>query len=86
MTCEPQRRVARLGVAHDAVAVTLLLELFDSVSSQIIGRAADRRTAGNRSFGIQANRVTNRADAQREFRVWADKFIEFLDSHYVSAD
>ncbi len=65
-------------------AATLYLELFDSLSGAIIGRAADRR-AGGRSggFATVSNRVTNRADARREFRVWADKLIEFLNEHYV---
>ena len=67
-------------------AATLYLELFDSLSGAIIGRAADRR-AGGRSggFATVSNRVTNRADARREFRVWADKLIEFLNEHYVEA-
>lgn len=67
-------------------AATLFLELFDSLSGDIIGRAADRRAARNGGgFAMQANRVTNRANARREFRVWADKLVEFLDSHYVEA-
>jgi hypothetical protein len=67
-------------------AATLMLELFDSLSGEIIGRAADRRAAGSTGgFATQANRVTNRSNARREFRVWADKLIEFLDSHYVKA-
>ena len=65
-------------------AATLYLELFDSLSSAIIGRAADRRGAGRSGgFATVSNRVTNRADARREFRVWADKLIEFLNEHYV---
>jgi hypothetical protein len=67
-------------------AATLMLELFDSLSGDLIGRAADRRTAGNvGGFATNANRVTNRSNARREFRVWADKLVEFLDSHYVKA-
>jgi hypothetical protein len=67
-------------------AATLFVELFDSLSSDLIGRAVDRRAAGRRGgFATQSNRVTNRADARREFRVWADKLIEFLDQHYVTA-
>ena len=66
-------------------AATLFVELFDSLSSDLIGRAIDRRSAGRRSFGIQANRVTNRADARREFSAWADKLVEFLDRHYIEA-
>lgn len=71
----------------NAGAATLLLELFDSMSGDLIGRAADRRMAGRTGagFAIAANRVTNRADARREFGVWADKLVEFLDSHYVKA-
>ena len=67
-------------------AATLFIELYDSLSGELLGRAIDRRVAGGaRGFAIQANRVTNRADARREFRVWADTLIEFLDQHYVNA-
>ena len=68
-------------------AATLYIELFDSLSGAIIGRAADRRSGGRSGgFATVSNRVTNRADARREFRVWADKLIEFLNEHYVEAD
>jgi len=68
-------------------AATLFLELFDSVTGDIVGRAVDRRAAGRAgSFATVSNRVTNRADARREFRVWADKLIEFLNEHYVEAN
>ena len=49
-------------------AATLFVELFDSLSSDLIGRAVDRRSAGRSGgFAMQNNRVTNRADARREF-------------------
>ena len=68
-------------------AATLLLELFDSTTGDIVGRAVDRRSAGRSGgFATRSNRVTNRSDARREFRVWADKLIEFLDQHYVKSD
>ena len=68
-------------------AATLYLELFDSLSGAIIGRAADRRRSSRMGgFATVSNRVTNRADARREFRAWADKLIEFLDEHYVAAE
>ena len=68
-------------------AATLFVELFDAHSGALIGRAVDRR-AGRRGggFAMQSNRVTNRADARREMRVWADRLIEFLDQHYVKAE
>jgi hypothetical protein len=68
-------------------AATLYIELFDSLSGAIIGRAADRRGGGRAGgFATVSNRVTNRADARREFRVWADKLIEFLNEHYVEGN
>ena len=67
-------------------AATLFIEMFDSVTGDLIGRAVDRRTGGrSRSFAMQSNRVTNRADARREFRAWADQLIAFLDQHYMKA-
>ena len=68
-------------------AATLFLELFDSATGDLLGRAIDRRTAGRSGgFATVSNRVTNRADARREFRAWADKLIEFLDQHYMKAE
>jgi len=68
-------------------AATLFVELFDSLSGDLIGRAVDRRTAGRTSgFAMHSNRVSNRADARREFRVWADRLIEFLDQHYIKVE
>jgi len=68
-------------------AATLFIELFDSLSSDLIGRAVDRRSSGRAGgFATQSNRVTNRADARREFRVWADRLIEFLHQHYSKVE
>ncbi len=76
---------SRTYVASTGTA-TLFLELFDSLTGDLLGRAVDRRAAGGtRSIPVHANRVTNRADARREFGVWADKLIRFLDQHYVKA-
>ena len=67
-------------------AATLYLQLFDSMTGDILGRAADRQVARRGGgFVMQANRVTNRGDAARLFRRWADKLIEFLDAHYLKA-
>ena len=67
-------------------AATLYLELFDGLSGAIIGRAADRRSSRRGGFATVSNRVTNRSDARREFRAWADTLIEFLAEDYISAD
>jgi hypothetical protein len=65
-------------------AATLYIELFDSVSGQIIGRAFDRQSARNPGSMMRwSNRASNTADARRVFRGWADKLRGFLDSHYT---
>ena len=64
-------------------AATLFMELFDSVSGDILGRAADRQSIRNGAGHLSwSNSVTNRADAQRMFGRWADRLVSFLDSHY----
>ena len=66
-------------------AATLYIELFDSVSGQIIGRAADRQAA--RSAGgtmTWNNRVMNRAEGRRMFSRWANQLRSFLDQHYTA--
>jgi hypothetical protein len=65
-------------------AATLYVQLLDSVSGDIIGRAVDRSVV--RSAGGQvgwSNRVTNTADARRVLGRWADILVDFLNSQYV---
>jgi hypothetical protein len=64
-------------------AATLYIELYDSVSGQILGRAVDRRIIRDRSERLTwSTRATNTADARRLFKVWAEGLRTFLDSHY----
>jgi hypothetical protein len=64
-------------------AATLYIQLFDSLSGDVIGRAADRqavrRAGGNLTW---SNSVTNSADARRMMGGWADNLVGFLDAHY----
>jgi hypothetical protein len=67
----------------DSGAATLYIELYDSVSGQIIGRALDRQSARNPGSVMRwTNRASNTADARRVFRGWATQLRTFLDSHY----
>ena len=67
-------------------AATLYIELYDSVSGQILGRAADRTTIRNSTGNVTwSNRVTNSADARRMFSRWAGFLRDFLDEHYMEA-
>ena len=64
-------------------AATLYIELYDSVSGQIIGRAFDRQAARNQASMMRwTSRSSNTADARRVFRSWATQLRGFLDSHY----
>ena len=54
-----------------AGSVTLYAELFDSVTGDIIARVIDPEASDRGSFAMQANRVTNRAEADRILRKWA---------------
>lgn len=66
-------------------AATLYIQLFDSVSGEILGRAADRRIARSSGSTISwSNNVSNASDARRSMGVWADTLIAFLDKHYKS--
>ena len=68
-----EQYVARSGAA------TLFLELFDSVSGEILLRTVDRRRSMDYGYMRWANSVTNRADAKRMFKRWASLLREGMD-------
>jgi hypothetical protein len=63
--------------AESAGEATLILEVRDSTSGALLGRALDRRIAGNTRMGMR-NSVTNRSDFQRVFQAWASAAVEDL--------
>jgi len=66
-------------LSESAGAMTLYLEVFDSVTGQILARAVDRQ-AGRGMGRIQwQNRVTNTAEADRILRRWASALRKRLD-------
>ena len=68
-------------------AATLYIQLFDSVTGEILGRAADRSAIRRAGGGLSwSNSVSNMADARRMVGGWADQLVTFLDSHYVKAE
>ena len=67
-----------------AGAATVYLELFDSGSGDIIGRAADRRAIRRSGGNVNwSNRASNSADMRRLLRRWADLLRSFLDQYYT---
>ncbi len=63
-----------------AGSATLYIELFDSMTGDIIARAADRQTVQSAGgFVSYTNRVTNRTDARRMLSKWAGLLRDKLD-------
>jgi hypothetical protein len=71
---------------NSAGAATLYVELYDSVSGEILARAVDRKA--DRSHGTMqwSNRASNRADAKRILRKWAGWLRERMDEIHGEAD
>jgi hypothetical protein len=59
-------------------AATLLIELRDSQSNELLGRAADRRAADS-PFAINVNSVTGWSDVRLLARSWASLVRERLE-------
>jgi hypothetical protein len=58
--------------AVDAGEATLIVEVRDSVTNQLLGRGLDRRAAGaDEGDGFPRNAVTNRDDFKQLFQTWA---------------
>lgn len=54
-----------------AGSMTLYMELYDSVTGDIIAKVIDPEAADRGGFAMQANRVTNKTEADRILRKWA---------------
>ncbi len=63
--------------------MTLYLELYDSVTDDLIAKALDRNEDRRTGYFQWQNRVTNRAAANRILQVWANVLKEGLDEARV---
>lgn len=61
-------------LTFNAGQATLVLEIFDSISSQLLARIIDTEVAGQSSIMISRNSMSNRADANALLKSWADRF------------
>lgn len=64
-------------LVQSAGGMTLFLELYDAATSTLLARIADPQ-ADDTGFAERANRVTNRAAADRILRSWADLLAKHL--------
>ena len=69
-----------------AGAATIFLELYDSVSGEILARIVDRRRMQDYGVARWANSVTNRADAARMFKRWASLLRQGMDEQRKEAE
>lgn len=60
-----------------AGSMTLYMELYDSVTSDLIAKVIDSKASDRGSFAMSASRVTNKSEADRILRKWAG----LLSSH-----
>lgn len=58
--------------------MTLFMELFDAATGEIIARVVDAQVADRGGFATMANSVTNKAEADRILRKWAEALREHL--------
>ena len=58
--------------------MTLYMEMYDSATSTLIARVVDPQ-ADNEGFAQRANRVTNKAAADRMLRHWAELLAKHLE-------
>jgi len=68
-----------------AGAATLFLELYDSVSGEILARLVDRRNMQDYGHARWATSVSNRADANRLFTRWASLLRAGMDEQRKEA-
>ncbi len=66
--------------AANSGRMTLVLELRDSLTGEILARVVDTRSGRGSGMMTVTNRVTNTADARRAIRTWAQALRGGLDS------
>ena len=74
-----ERNPATRTYVKSAGELTLYLEVFDSVSGNIVARIIDRKRDHEDVWFDWANRVTNAADARRAARQWTNSLANLFD-------
>jgi len=64
--------------APEAGRATFFVEVRDSMTGALLGRAADGRTVGDNMVAMRS-RVSNRADFRQEVKRWADLSVRGMD-------
>lgn len=72
-------------LSESSGAMTLHLDLYDSISGQVLARVVDRGSSRSGSRIQWQNSVTNKVDADRMLRRWASALRERLDEGHGQA-
>jgi hypothetical protein len=75
---DTQRAGSSRSFSREAGEATLILEARDSETGAVMGRAVDRRFAGDNTARMMRNSVTNRSDFSLLFADWAKKSVDGL--------
>jgi hypothetical protein len=70
--------------SESAGEMTLNLELFDSLTGDKIVKATDRKRDWDQGYMQWRTKVSNRADAKRMMKAWAEAFVSLLDEAKTS--
>lgn len=77
----PPQRAGRSEVFLRQVGeITLILEVVDSMSGEVIFRAVERRALDRGNTGMRSSSVNTRSEVRRVLRRWATTLREGLDS------
>lgn len=77
---EPMEPGRSRSYVLSAGEMTLALELRDAVTGTVLARARDRKRDPDRTWLEWANEVTNRAEAERALRGWAEQLRGALEA------
>ncbi len=66
-------------ITDSAGRMTLKLEIYDTVTGNLIAVASDRKEAPRRGYGQWTSSVSNRAEAERMLQRWAKDLVKRLD-------
>jgi len=79
VTAPDTARAGRTKTYVDSAGeMTLFIELYDSVTGDLIAKAIDRQADRNSGYYTWSNRVTNKAAADRILKGWAEILLNVL--------
>jgi hypothetical protein len=78
---ETTRAISMRSMTRDPGKMTLVLEIVDSVSGDVLEQAEDKQLMRDRYGYYQSNRVTNQAEAQQLLLEWARALRQRLDEN-----